>query len=148
MKKDADVLRSFLEKIPERPRVAMEFRNATWFDDEIFDALRARNVALCIGDVEDRSRATPVVATADFGYVRLRRERYEPEDLERWAATILAQPWRDAFAFFDHEADGPLLAGALNEKIRAAATATAGGRDQRIRHPGPAHGLARARPRR
>ena len=41
MKKDADVLRAFTELLPEGTRAAFEFRHVSWFDAEVFEALRA-----------------------------------------------------------------------------------------------------------
>jgi len=48
------------------------------------------------------------VATADFGYLRLRDEGYAEADLARWADTIrrLGEGWRDAFVYFKHEESG------------------------------------------
>ena len=42
--------------------------------DDVYDALRARNIALCIADSE--ARETPVVMTANYAYLRLRDEGY------------------------------------------------------------------------
>ena len=55
---------------------------------------------------------TPVVATAPYGYLRLRRETYEPDDLARWARVVSDQGWEDAYVFFKHEDEGagPALA--------------------------------------
>lgn len=49
-KKDVSLLRSFLGEMPERRRMAVEFRHASWFDDEVFEALRGQGAALCIAD--------------------------------------------------------------------------------------------------
>ena len=64
-------------------RAAFEFRHDSWFDDEIFDLLKSRNIALCIADTD--TIATPGKITADYGYLRLRREDYQTTDVERWA---------------------------------------------------------------
>ena len=71
-----------------------------------YDLLRRRNAALCIADSEAAS--TPLVATADFGYLRLRDEGYTEADLARWAETIrtLGERWREAFVYFKHEESG------------------------------------------
>jgi len=103
-KKDADTLRAFVELIPEGTRAAFEFRHASWLDAEVFDALRARNVALCIADSEKMS--TPVEATADYAYFRLRDEGYQQADIETWAQTVRALPPKDAFVYFKHEEQG------------------------------------------
>ena len=103
-KKNAEVLREFLELLPEGTRAAFEFRNVSWLDAETFDALRARNVALCIADSEKMT--TPLEATADYGYFRLRDEGYQDADIEKWAAAIKAFPPKDTFVYFKHEEQG------------------------------------------
>jgi uncharacterized protein YecE (DUF72 family) len=104
-KKDADVLSSFLRELPSM-RAAFEFRNESWFDDEIFDLLKSRNVALCIADTD--TIATPRSITADYGYLRLRREDYTGEDVKRWSEFVREQgtSWSDAFIYFKHEESG------------------------------------------
>jgi uncharacterized protein YecE (DUF72 family) len=104
-KKDAAVLRAFLELLPEGTRAALEFRHESWHDPEVFDALRARNVALCVADSEKMS--TPVELTADYGYFRLRDEGYQQPDLEGWARTIAGlDRVEDVFVYFKHEEQG------------------------------------------
>ncbi len=104
-KKDADVLSSFLRELPSM-RAAFEFRHESWFEDDIFGLLKSRNIALCIADTE--TIATPKKITADYGYLRLRREDYERIDIERWAKFVEEQEenWRDVFVYFKHEESG------------------------------------------
>jgi uncharacterized protein YecE (DUF72 family) len=73
---------------------------------EVFERLRARNVALCIADSEKFS--TPVELTADYAYFRLRDEGYTAQDLTRWAAVIREKAARcsDVFVYFKHEEAG------------------------------------------
>ena len=104
-KKNAAVLRSFLELLPEGTRAAFEFRHESWFDSEVFDALRAHNVALCVADSEKLH--SPVEVTASYGYFRLRDEGYQQPDIERWAQTIGGlQGVSDVFVYFKHEEQG------------------------------------------
>ena len=103
-KKDTGVLNSFLELLPDGTRAAFEFRHASWFEPEVFEALRARNTALCIADSEKLT--TPVEATADYAYFRLRDEGYQQADLEKWAGIVKALPPQDAFVYFKHEEQG------------------------------------------
>lgn len=103
-KKNADVLRAFVELLPEGTRAAFEFRHASWLDAESFDALRARNIALCIADSEKMS--TPVEVTADYAYFRLRNEGYQQTDIEKWASIVKTLPPKDAFVYFKHEEQG------------------------------------------
>ncbi len=115
-KKDVPRLRSFFADLPERRRVAVEFRHASWFDDEVFETLRAEGAALCVADTGEEP-AAPLVATADWGYLRLRREDFGDDDLREWARRIREQPWTDAFVFLKHEEGGlgPRLAARLIE---------------------------------
>ena len=103
-KKDVDVLRSFVEGIPEGTRAAFEFRHPSWFDAPVYDSLRSRNLALCIADSEKLS--TPVEMTADYAYFRLRDEGYQQADLERWAQIVRGLPVTDALVYFKHEEQG------------------------------------------
>jgi uncharacterized protein YecE (DUF72 family) len=111
-KKAADRLGTLLAIMPDGVRVAFEFRHESWFDDEVYALLRARNAALCIADTEEGT--TPAVATADFGYLRLRAVEYSDDDLKTWIAKIdqVGGGWRDAYVFFKHEdsGSGPALA--------------------------------------
>jgi uncharacterized protein YecE (DUF72 family) len=104
-KKDVERLRDFLPLISVE-RCAFEFRHASWFSDDVYELLRARNAALCIADTEEAT--TPLVATADFGYFRLRDEGYSKKALAKWAETLreLGRGWKDAFVFFKHEEAG------------------------------------------
>lgn len=110
LKKDLPRLTDFLELLPPRSRSAFEFRHDSWFDDEVFGALKDRGAALCIA--EDEDLATPPIATTGWGYLRLRRQDYGTSDLEAWAARIQSQAWSEAFVFFKHEEQGrgPALA--------------------------------------
>lgn len=115
-KKDVPRLQSFLDEMPDRRRVAVEFRHASWFDDETFQALRNQGAALCVADTGEEPVA-PLIATTDWGYLRLRREEFGDEDLKAWARRIREQPWGDAFVFMKHEEEGrgPKLAARLAE---------------------------------
>src|SRR5205807_1439428 len=85
-KKDVDRLNDLLTQFPADLRCAWEFRHAPWFADDVYEALRVGNAALCVADTEEGH--TPLVATADFGYMRLRDEGYTPQDLEHWAQSV------------------------------------------------------------
>ena len=124
LKKDLPRLQEFLGHLPETWRAAFEFRHASWFDDEVFAALKGHNAALVIADTDPEEGETeplvvPTVATADWGYLRLRRTEYKKADLERWAKTVTSQSWKDAFVFFKHEeaGAGPKLADAFTAEL-------------------------------
>lgn len=104
-KRNDAVLGAFADTLPHGARAAFEFRHESWHDDAVFAALRARNLALCIADSGKMS--TPLVATADYSYFRLRDEGYQPADIDRWGGVIsgMAQV-HDAFVYFKHEEQG------------------------------------------
>lgn len=119
MKVDLGKLDAFLAELPPAARVAMEFRHESWWSDEVYARLRAKNVALCIADSE--TRHTPVLVTADYGYLRLRDEGYGDADIARWADVIgqHGSDWRDTFVYFKHEDEGkgPEFATHLIERL-------------------------------
>jgi uncharacterized protein YecE (DUF72 family) len=106
LKKDLPLLDAFLDTFPPRVCAAFEFRHASWLDDEVYERLRGRNLALCIADSEKLS--TPVERTADYAYFRLRDEGYTPDDIARWAAIIREKTadCTDVFVYFKHEESG------------------------------------------
>jgi uncharacterized protein YecE (DUF72 family) len=106
MKCNLDVFDAFLETLPPRLTAAFEFRHESWHDEAVFSRLRARNLALCFADTADKT--TPLVDTADYGYLRLRDEGYQPADLARWASVLGEREgrWQRAFVYFKHEDEG------------------------------------------
>jgi uncharacterized protein YecE (DUF72 family) len=112
LKLDLPRLEAFLAILPQDHRAAFEFRNDTWFCDEVYAALGRAGAALCVSEREDNA-PPPLVETARWGYVRLRLERYSEEDLQQWAARLLATGWREVHVYFMHEPTAPAYAGAL-----------------------------------
>ena len=114
LKKDTDRLRSFIDTLPSDRRYTIEFRHESWFEDDVFAALRERDIPLCI--TEQPEFAAPVVSTASWGYVRLHRFDYDGPMLAEWAAKLAAQPWSEAYVFFKHDegiGSGPPAVGAF-----------------------------------
>jgi len=101
-----------LTMLPADHRAAFEFRNDAWFDDETYDALRGAGAALCVSERED-NLPPPLVATADWGYVRLRLEEYSDEELRQWAARLAETTWAQIYVFFMHEPTAPAYAHTL-----------------------------------
>ena len=117
-KRDDDRLARFVDQLPNPGTSAFEFRHASWFDESVFDILRARNSALCLAETDEGEDA-PVVETADWSYLRLRRSAYSTAELEAWAARLRASSWDRVYAFFKHEdaGVGPALAGQFTEMM-------------------------------
>jgi uncharacterized protein YecE (DUF72 family) len=121
MKRDVGRLREFLAGLPRGVRAAFEFRDVSWFVEDVFTALADHRAALVVNQSEELE--PPLAPTAPFGYLRLRRRAYAPEELHAWAERIAAQPWSEAFVFFKHEdeARGPQYALALASIVAPAA---------------------------
>jgi uncharacterized protein YecE (DUF72 family) len=102
-KVDAVVLSEFLHYLPRTLRSSFEFRNESWFVDATWNALRERNVALCVAETEERD--TPDVVTADYAYYRYRKPSYTPEEQDRMLTRIREHlaAGRDVYAYFKHE---------------------------------------------
>jgi len=101
LKKDIPRLQDFLALLPAGREVAFEFRNATWHDDDVYELLRGRNAILCVTDTDEGD--TPFVATADCGYVRLRRTHYDDDDLHGWVRQIASKGLPKTYVYFMHE---------------------------------------------
>lgn len=119
LKKDAPRLAAFVELLPEGHHAAFEFRNDTWFDDEVYAILKAKGAALVLSEREDNA-PPPLVETAPWGYVRLRLENYSEDDLRRWAGRLAATGWRETFVYFMHEPTAPEYAQTLMRCSRSA----------------------------
>jgi uncharacterized protein YecE (DUF72 family) len=103
MKADVEVLKAFLALVPRGVRAAFEFRNSSWFADEVFSLLKEHNRALCVAETEER--VTPDVITADFCYYRYRKPEYSADErramVDRMREHMNAG--RDTYAYFKHE---------------------------------------------
>jgi uncharacterized protein YecE (DUF72 family) len=121
-KKDMDRLKAFLDKLPKRWPAATEFRHPSWFDEEVYDLLRSRGVALvAVDEDEPEGKGAPLVPTAGWGYLRLRRSSYDSAMLQSWATRIRQQEWNEAYVFLKHEDGsprGPDAAAAMEEILR------------------------------
>jgi uncharacterized protein YecE (DUF72 family) len=101
-------LEAFCDRLPPG-RHAFELRHESWWTDETYAFLGARNLAFCLFHLAGRE--TPPVTTADFTYIRLHgpdgayQGSYDDATLERWRERI--EGWRasgrDVFCYFDND---------------------------------------------
>jgi hypothetical protein len=47
-----------------------------------------------------------MVATTDWGYLRLRRPEYDTNTLQTWMTDVQKQDWQSTYVFFKHEDEG------------------------------------------
>lgn len=111
---DTSRLERFLDALPQDLAAAFEFRHPSWHTEAVYGAIGGRGHAICTADSEEKG-AESIIATANWGYLRLRRTDYRGEQLEEWLQKILMQPWQDVYVFFRHEQKGlgPEYAGRL-----------------------------------
>jgi uncharacterized protein YecE (DUF72 family) len=101
LKCDVPRLKQFLAELPPRVRAAFEFRDTSWFVEEVYEALRRKNATLCHAESEEIQ--TPPVRTADFFYIRLRKDNYSARSLrERIQKVAELAKQGDVFAYFKH----------------------------------------------
>jgi uncharacterized protein YecE (DUF72 family) len=102
LKCDLALLKEFLATLPKSLHAAFEFRHASWFSEEVYATLRTANAALC--NAESEKLETPDVQTADFAYLRLRKEEYSAKErkaLEQRIAQLACSG--DIYIYFKHE---------------------------------------------
>ncbi len=105
-------LSEFIKLLPDKIRFAFEFREQSWFNDEVYDILTKGNHALCIYHMPDFQ--SPVVVTASFAYIRfhgtdsLYGGRYSKKELSRWADIMkgFIKNGLDVYAYFNNDAYG------------------------------------------
>lgn len=107
---DTERLEGFLAALPSGCRYAFEFRNQSWFTDEVYVMLGQFNAAFCIFELAGLQ--SPLVATADFVYVRLHGPEdtkysgsYDSSVLGEWAERALtwAGDGTDTYIYFDND---------------------------------------------
>ena len=110
MKRNDEVLKSFLSTLPSKYQHVIEFRHESWIDEAVFDILRVYNVGLCVFDMPGLS--CPLVATSDFAYIRFHGSEgmysssYSDGELAQWAQRIdrLGQNVRVSYIYFNNDA--------------------------------------------
>jgi uncharacterized protein YecE (DUF72 family) len=113
-RRNPERLAAFLKALPRKHRYVFEFRDASWFDEEIYALLRRHNAALCVYDLA--GFASPVERTADFGYLRLHGPatekyagRYSRAQLRHWLKLCeawLKQGAKQVYVYFDNDQAG------------------------------------------
>ena len=102
VKFDAALLREFLSALPRNSLAAFEFRHESWFVEDTYRLLREANTALC--EAESEKLETPQLQTADFAYLRLRKETYSAAELTQLNGRIGGLLEKgNAYVYFKHE---------------------------------------------
>lgn len=101
-------LTAFLTTWPRDISLTMEFQDASWHVDEVFEALRDAAAALCATDLPEDPEPPTVRVTGPFLYLRLRRHDYAEHEVGSWAERVapFLVDGRDVFVFFRHDETG------------------------------------------
>jgi uncharacterized protein YecE (DUF72 family) len=126
MRADVPRLQAALDAIPSRHRVAVEFRHASWYTEEVAAVLSRHDAALCLTDRLGRP-LQPLWRTASWGFVRLHEGRASPRPcygdaaLRSWVHRVesLWSPDEDVYVFFNNDPRGC----AVRDAVRFARTA-------------------------
>jgi uncharacterized protein YecE (DUF72 family) len=118
--RDDERLANALAELPSG-RHAFEFRHESWFAPVVEDLLRARGVALVIGDHPERPFQT-LARTAEWMFARLHMGRgrdgnYTPAQVREWAERV--REWRsegDVYLYFNDDWSGHAVTEALRLK--------------------------------
>lgn len=99
----------FLEALPKGLLYTFEFRNHSWYDDNVLQLLEKYKCAFCIYELE--FHMSPIEVTTDFIYVRLHGPSwkysgsYSDSKMEEWAHKCLE--WNNAgknvYFYFDND---------------------------------------------
>ena len=110
-KVNVERLQYFLSILPKDLRYTMEFRDPSWYTDEVYDLLSEHSVALCIMSAPDLPRI--IKATAPFVYIRMHNGgddtegNYEDPQLEWWAEQVRAfLESGDVYVYFNNDYKG------------------------------------------
>ena len=110
LKRNDELLSMFVVALPDDARVALEVRDPSWYADDVYGLLRARNVSLVHAEGERAPSPLETIGeTADFAYVRLRaREGYDAAAVATWAERLRAvrASGKDVYTYFRHDDDG------------------------------------------
>jgi uncharacterized protein YecE (DUF72 family) len=114
---DVDRFAGFLAGLPGGVLHAVEFRNPTWFTEEVFQLMERYRVAHCLHDMVPLR--VPARLTADWVYVRFHGDirhggDYPQAALESWAGRIRAWLARgmEVYAYFNNDIQGFALSNA------------------------------------
>lgn len=108
-KYDKERFENFISALPKEYRYTFEFRNHTWYNDEVYALLKKHNVSFCIYELEYHQ--SPIEVTADFVYIRLHgpglkyQGSYSDAVLKKWAKRIKgwSEEGKDVFVYFDND---------------------------------------------
>jgi uncharacterized protein YecE (DUF72 family) len=119
MNLDVGLLENFIKQLPAKHISVFEFRNESWYCDEVLQLLKDNNISFCIHDLV--GLASPKVITAKTIYIRFHGPgqryggNYTTKQLTDWTRWIdqSAVNAKYVFAYFNNDIHGYAIANAL-----------------------------------
>ncbi len=112
LRKDLDLLQSFIKLLPKKSPTVFEFRHNSWFSEDTFELLNKFGAGFCVHDLVGKE--TPRVVTADIIYVRFHGPTgkyegdYSKSMLQSWAKWLKdhTKEVRSIYAYFNNDIGG------------------------------------------
>jgi uncharacterized protein YecE (DUF72 family) len=103
---DPALLAEFLGLLPAGMRAAFEFREPSWWRDEVYDLLDRSGAAWVLADRP--GARVPLVVTGGWSYLRFHQGRrdhpgYTRAKLRRWADRVAGLGVEEAYLFFNND---------------------------------------------
>jgi uncharacterized protein YecE (DUF72 family) len=113
LRKDKPRLQAFIDALQEwrEVRHTVEFRHASWFEEDVADMLREAGIAACQSDAANwplwRCVTTNLVYIRLHGHSRTYASSYSVNELAQWADQIIEwfKQGRDVHVYFDNDAE-------------------------------------------
>jgi uncharacterized protein YecE (DUF72 family) len=111
-KLDRDRLEYFLQALPKGVRHVLEFRDPSWYADDVKAMLARHGVSMCLHDMRGsatgRERVGPIVYVRFHGASGHYDGGYPADRLGEWAAWLKAQraEGADVYAYFNNDVGG------------------------------------------
>jgi uncharacterized protein YecE (DUF72 family) len=114
--------------LPAGYEYVFEFRNETWYNEEVYKLLKKYKCAFCIYELA--GHASPIIVTANIVYVRLHgpspnkyQGSYTRSTLKKWAKQCIE--WQSerkkVYVYFDNDQEGYAAFNAITLKELIAA---------------------------
>ncbi len=121
-KRNTARLADFLRHLPAQWRYVFEFRDSSWFHDDVYNLLREHNAAFCVFELGELE--SPLTVTSDTAYIRLHgpagkyQGSYDRKTLSAWARQCRswAAEGLDVWVYFDNDDRGYAPRNALTLK--------------------------------
>ena len=111
--KNEERLNSFLSKLPRKIKSAWEFRDKSWFDENIYKILSKHKAAFCIYEIS--GEMSPEIVISDYIYIRLHgpdnkkyQGDYTKHQLKYWAEKFhnWLKEGKEIYCYFDNDQKG------------------------------------------